>query len=124
MLNEERREAPRLSFDNDRDGIVARIVWPIVQQGNKGVHFVDISRSGFGIQTDQEFKVGMFLKLLVSVDASESVLLVAVVCNRRVDRDGFRYGAYFECDAPAGDSNAESILAQLDRRIGYHLQAS
>ncbi len=124
MLNEERREAPRLKFDNARDGIVARVVWPVAEHGNNGVRFVDISRSGFGIRSDQEFKVGMFIKLLVSVDASESVLLVAVVCNRRVDGEGVRYGAYFECDAPADDRSSEGILSQLDRRISGHLQAS
>ncbi|MAZ88108.1 MAG: hypothetical protein CL693_10715 [Cellvibrionaceae bacterium] len=124
MLNQERRQAPRLRFDNDREGIVARIVWPVVDNSDSEVRFVDISRSGFGIQTEREFKVGMLLKLSVSVDGSDSVALVAVVCNRRVDRGGFRYGAYFEYDAPVGDQKVEGILSQLDQRIYHHLQAS
>ncbi len=124
MLNQERRDAPRLRFNNDRDGILARIVWPASEDGEDRVRFVDISRSGFGIHTQQEFRVGMFLKLVVSVDNSEAVTLIAVVCNRRVDQQGFRYGAYFEYDAPVGDQKVESILSQLDQRIYHHLLAS
>jgi PilZ domain len=114
----ERRAQPRLRLDNQDATISARIVWPNERDLTiEEILFIDISRSGFGLQSQQEFSVGELLKFEVSVKGEAPLQLVAVICNCRGKGNHFRYGAYFEYDAEPGDEYAESVLAQLEQEI-------
>lgn len=114
----ERRAQPRVRLDDPETSIRTRVIWPNDQDlRNEEILFIDISRSGFGLQSRHEFSVGESLKLEVSVKGRAPLQLVAVICNCRGKGNHFRYGAYFEYDAEPGDQFAESVLAELEREI-------
>lgn len=118
MKGRERREQPRMRLDDQQSRIVTKVVWPNQQDlDTEEILFVDISRSGFGLQTRHEFSVGQSLKLEVSIDANAPISLVAVICNCRGKGTDFRYGAYFEYDAKPGDGYTESVLAEIEQEV-------
>ncbi len=122
MKGHERREQPRMRLDSQQSRIETRVIWPNnVSLEGEEIAFIDISRSGFGLQTRHEFEVGQSLKLEVSIDKNAPITLFAVICNCRGKGTDFRYGAYFEYDAEAGDDYTESVLGEIEREIRAHL---
>lgn len=117
----ERRQQPRLRLGQQDTEIRAQMIWPGESQ-DAPISFIDISRSGFGIQTAREFSVGDTLKLQVGLGEAEPVQLVAVICNCRGKGNDYRYGAYFEYDAAPDDEYAEEMLRQLDVAIRARLE--
>lgn len=118
MKGRERREQPRMRLDSQQSRIVTKVVWPNQQElDTEEILFVDISRSGFGLQTRHEFAVGQSLKLEVSIDNNPPITLVAVICNCRGKGTDFRYGAYFEYDAEPGDGYTKSVLEKIEQEI-------
>lgn len=117
---QERRQQPRLRLSEQDAEIRTHLVWP-GQSDEVPISFIDISRSGFGIQTAREFSVGDTLKLEVALGEGAPVQLVAVICNCRGKGNDFRYGAYFEYDAAPDDQYAEEVLDKLDASIRARL---
>ncbi|MGH1373425.1 MAG: PilZ domain-containing protein [Cellvibrionaceae bacterium] len=124
MKGRERREQPRMRLDGQSSRIQTRVIWPNQQDLDSDcIEFVDISRSGFGLQTRHEFSVGQSLKLEVSIDEASPIILVAVICNCRGRGTDFRYGAYFEYDAEPDDAYTESVLIEMEREIRAQARA-
>ncbi len=118
MKGRERREQPRMPLGGQGSRIETRVIWPSQKDlDSNRIIFVDISRSGFGLQTRHEFSVGQSLKLAVAIDGGEPIVLVAVICNCRGKGTDFRYGAYFEYDAEPGDDHTQSVLAKVEQEI-------
>ena len=116
----ERRRQPRLRLSEQDTEIKTYLVWPDKSE-QQPISFIDISRSGFGIQTAREFSIGDTLKLRVALGDEEPVQLVAVICICRGKGNDFRYGAYFEYDAAPDDGYAEEVLEKLDATIRARL---
>jgi hypothetical protein len=85
-------------------------------KANESLSIIDFNRFGLALFSNQSFKIGDTLNLVLSDSSGDKVEITAFVCNRAPTEDGFRCGLCF-IETNISSENQTTKLFEMEQAL-------